>query len=876
MKLSLNGNWTLLVDGGARSILVPGCWESTGVPKDAPGPFIYQRELIVPEKMAGKRLWLRFEGVSYHAVVSVGDREVGRHTGTWDAFEVDVTEALEPGVSATLQVEVEKPASLVKGPDSESVRGRFPLKETLAGFLPYVWGHLFGGIWQDVWLEARSSVAVEDAFLQSAADGRFTAEVKLSQAAVCVLEVLSPKGDVVARLSGEGRELRLEGKVAGARPWSTTDPALYKARLVIGDEIVRTWRFGFRSFEARDTTLYFNGRPIYPRMALSWGWYMDALHSNPGPEQVRADLLRLKALGYNGVKLCLWVPPAYYFELADELGMLLWLELPMWLPKVTPFFREQTPREYERIIRQVRQHPSLIIYSLGCELNREVGAEILEPLYHQVKSLTGEALVRDNSGSGEAYGGLLNEFADYYDYHFYSDIQFFGELIDYFTPRWRPVQPWVFGEFCDLDTFRDLVRLAAGGVMPWWASSDRAVNPQGARWQFDVPFQDEHLDANGFKARTGELERISNHQALLHRKFTLETVRTYREISGYVITGERDTPISTAGMWDDTGSDKFPPEAFRAFNDDLMLALGWDKRRAWLNGGDRAAYWDTFSYPAGARVRPHLIASNYSAARGPGKLTWSVLDEDEELATGTAEVELSVGEVREIAIVEFTMPQGSRPVSISLAAELTLGEVCTRNTWPLWCFPDEPWQDIQPFALIDPENRLEGLADLAAVTAGTSPSNVLLTTTWNKEIEAFVHGGGRTILLARGGKRYEPFDSILVPFWREAVKLIEPHPAWGGFPHEGWTDLQFYGMATDLALDTTRVPGCQPILRRLDARTMAVHDYAAELPLGEGRLIISSLRFEGGLGKQPVGIKRNMAAAYLLNCWVQYLQGARG
>jgi hypothetical protein len=63
----------------------------------------------------------------------------------------------------------------------------------------------------------------------------------------------------------------------------------------------------------------------------------------------------------------------------------------------------------------------------------------------------------------------------------------------------------------------------------------------------------------------------------------------------------------------------------------------------------------------------------------------------------------------------------------------------------------------------------------------------------------------------------------------------------------------------------------RPILRRLDARTMAVHDYAAELLLGSGRLLVTTLRFEGGLGDQPLGIERNTAAAYLLHCFVDAL-----
>lgn len=553
--------------------------------------------------------------------------------------------------------------------------------------------------------------------------------------------------------------------------------------------------------------------------------------------------------------------------------MLLWLELPLWLPQITPYFTKQTPQEYERIVRQVRQHPSLIIYSLGCELNREVGADLLEPLYQQTKALIGEALLRDNSGSGEAYGGLLNEFADYYDYHFYSDIQFFNALIDTFTPRWRPVQPWVFGEFCDLDTFRDLRQLykANNGEEPWWTSVDPEVNPQGARWQYDLPFQEARLRENGFWERGEELERISNRQALLHRKFTLELVRTYREISGYVVTGERDTPISTAGMWDDTGEDKFPPEAFRAFNDDLTLSLGWDKRRAWVNGGDRAAYWDTFSYSVGALVRPHLIASNYSPGDGRGHLAWRV-GADTVIASGEADVVLAPGDVREVATAEFEMPDVEQPVAVRLEAILELKNTRTRNTWNLWCFPKESWRDVELFSLVDPAGHLRGLEKLTQVSEIAVPrEGVNVATTWNADLERFVGGGGRAILLMSGDCG-EPYATVPMPFWREAVKVLEPHPAWGDFPHDGFTDLQFYGLATDLALDTFGISGNRPILRRVDARTMAVHDYAAELPVGNGRLIVTTLKVAGGLGNQPTGIARNTAAAYLLGCWIRYLQ----
>jgi hypothetical protein len=144
------------------------------------------------------------------------------------------------------------------------------------------------------------------------------------------------------------------------------------------------------------------------------------------------------------VKLCLWVPPPAYFEIADRLGMLLWMELPMWLPQGTDFCRQQTPGEYRRIVRQIGDHPSVAIWTIGCEIGKGVDAKFLGDLYAQVKDQTGSPLVRDNSGSAECYGGPLPEHADYWDYHLYCDLPFARPAFESFAPRWRSPQPWLF------------------------------------------------------------------------------------------------------------------------------------------------------------------------------------------------------------------------------------------------------------------------------------------------------------------------------------------------------------------------------------------------------------------------------------------------
>ena len=123
-RIALDSGWTIRAagePGTGRPIEVPGCWEAAGVANMESGPFVYRREVVVPEAWAGRRIGLRFGGVSYHARVRIDGREVAEHLGIWDAFRVDATEVLTAGRPAVLEVEVTKPAGLLDGPDGPRV-----------------------------------------------------------------------------------------------------------------------------------------------------------------------------------------------------------------------------------------------------------------------------------------------------------------------------------------------------------------------------------------------------------------------------------------------------------------------------------------------------------------------------------------------------------------------------------------------------------------------------------------------------------------------------------------------------------------------------------------------------------------------------------
>jgi hypothetical protein len=154
---------------------------------------------------------------------------------------------------------------------------------------------------------------------------------------------------------------------------------------------------------------------------------------------------------------------------------------------------------------------------------------------------------------------------------------------------------------------------------------------------------------------------------------------------------------------------------------------------------------------------------------------------------------------------------------------------------------------------------------------------MILSTTWETKLAKYVRNGGRLLLLQQGEA---PLPTRRCPFWREAINFFPSHPVWSEerFPQRGFTDLQFFGLASDVAFDSGRLPQALPagseiipILRRLDAREFHTSEYLFEAVIGSGFLLGCSLRLQGGLGAQPLGWERNVAGAGMLAALLSYL-----
>jgi hypothetical protein len=872
---------------------VPGCWEDWGWSKRIEGPVWFQRELQWrgAGANADPHAVIRFGGVSYFCHVWLNARYLGSHRGIWDSFELDASGALVEGRNL-LCVEVFKPWERF-----------FPITSTLAGFIPYVTCS-FGGIWKEVSIRSVPAVRITGVYVYGRpGQASLPVEVELHNLGGTPKELslqlrLAGRRRRFAARAGPGGSLwRGEIAVPPLEPWAPPSPVLHELEVTLrwGQEVdTRKVSFGVRSLEARGRRLELNGSPVYLRGVLHWMSYTDRIAPTWREARHVREMQQVRELGFNLVKQCLVVPPEEYLELADRTGMLIWIELPMWMPRVTEELREQARREYAAIVKQLRTHPSIVLWTLGCELDAQADADFLTELFGMVKGLVpGSPLLRDNSGSAEAYGGVELEISDFYDYHFYAEANHFPSLVDHFLPGWRSEKPLLFGEYCDSDTLRSVSRMRKEtGEELWWSLEDPDRNPQGVRWSTAYLQLARKSEALQLPYPWERCIALSRERSLEYRKLVLERTRLDPRVAGYVVTNILDTPISTAGVLDVSGEPKYEPADLAPLNAEIVLAAERERRRIWARGGDRRQFLDGYNLRQGQRARYRIVASCYAPESFDGELRLRLArGEGEALAESRTPFSVKPGRLAQAGELEFLVPEAEGPYALWLTAELAgPAGVAARNRWELWAFPEAPeWGELR-FELRDLPGPLgeelqrelasaggtdKAAAGARASAAGTGSARATLVADRLDEevLERYRHGGRALVILGR----HTPPLTLPLPFWREGVPLLLQRSVFSRLPRGGFAGCQFLGVTPELALDLTALRKLvgqegESLIRRIDARTLEESSYWMEWRRGEGALIVTTLPLVGGAEGAPLGIRENVLGAYLLKTALQELQ----
>ena len=336
---NLNGLWKYAITPKGTpapaayqsDILVPFAVESSlsGVGKmiNEKEELWYQRTFDVPSAWRGKQILLHFGAVDWKAEVWVNDVKVGEHTGGFTPFYFDITSVLNKG-NNDLVVKVWDPSD----------RGEQPRGKQIAN--PHgIWYTPVTGIWQTVWLEPVATQYITNLKTTPDIDNNSVkVEVAANTTSADKVEVKVFDGkNLVAKgpaLNGVPVELAMP---ANAKLWSPDSPFLYNMEVTLykdGKAIdqVKSYtamrKYSIRKGQNGITRLQLNNKDYFQFGPLDQGWWPDGLYTAPTDEALVYDLKKTKDFGYNMVRKHVKVEPARWYTHCDQLGLIVWQDMP--------------------------------------------------------------------------------------------------------------------------------------------------------------------------------------------------------------------------------------------------------------------------------------------------------------------------------------------------------------------------------------------------------------------------------------------------------------------------------------------------------------------------------------------------------------------
>ncbi|HVS95023.1 MAG TPA: glycoside hydrolase family 2 TIM barrel-domain containing protein [Puia sp.] len=358
------------------TLKVPADWNSQDERLQFYEGAIWYRRRFSIEPRPGRRYFLCFGAVNYEAHVYLNGKRLGMHKGGFTPFQFEVTDRLAPGSN-----------TVVVMADNTRHQDEIPTVST-------DWWN-YGGITRDVWIASAPATFISDYQLQLKKDdpGLISGYVQLS----------GPSNELVAGARDAARLPRAAGTGAGLAPqtvsidipeagvhatvttdgsgraavsipvrkldyWSPENPKLYAVTLKTGADHIDD-HIGFRTIAVKGTDILLNGKPVFLRGI--------SIHDEdpliPGRNRGEGDLRMLltwaKQLHCNYVRLAHYPHNELMLRLADELGLMVWAEVPVYwtISWENPATYANAQKQLTDLIDRDRNRASVIIWSIGNE-----------------------------------------------------------------------------------------------------------------------------------------------------------------------------------------------------------------------------------------------------------------------------------------------------------------------------------------------------------------------------------------------------------------------------------------------------------------------------------------------------------------------------
>jgi len=759
--VSLDGDWHFLADpSGAldvrklsaaenvRPTRIPSSWQSQFADlRDYAGVAWYWRDVNIQLLPADQVALLRFGAVDYLADVYVNGRKAGTHEGGYTPFEFDITSLLRAGANQ-IAVRVVDPGakpSVVEGINyAEIPHGK------------QSWYVQTSGLWQSVEIQIRPRVHLGPVHILAGANGNFQITVPIvkgaSQASAggptnVSLEIRDSAGKVVWQVSREVSDpqtnIEFTGNLANPRVWSPADPALYTLHAGLSSGDSNDFPFGFRTFETRNGKFYLNAKPLYLRGALDQDFYPDTIYTPPSLDYIKDEMQKARALGLNLLRCHIKVPDPRYLQAADEVGILVWYEIPNW-DTLTDNSKRRALETLRGMVERDWNHPCLVILSLineswGVNLKEAADRQWLKQAYQEAKKIVPGWLVDDNSACYDNF----HMATDIADYHTYAAIPDHAEDFDRFVADLAQRPGWLFSPYGDASPRGDeplvLSEFGNWGLpriphdKPWWFSrqgGSATTQPGG----IEQRYTDYHYAA--LFSELGTLTDATEEHEYASLKYEIESIRSQPEIQGYVITEFTDLNWESNGLLDMWRNPKIFAGPLGRLQRDDMVALRTEKR----------------NYTPGETVTVMVSPSHYGQqALEGGSLTWKV--EGTSLAGALSLPSLPPASVGPVGKIQFAAPSAPAAGKKELKVEMVSGGVSlAENSLTFYVFPGRQLDLPPPVAFYDPGGRLRRLVNAMRARNYPAPTGsealpVLIASTFDAEVKRRLQAGARVILL---------------------------------------------------------------------------------------------------------------------------------
>ncbi len=847
------------------TIRVPGIWDNQGYGTETDkvrhnfiGKGWYKRQVEIPASWAGQQTFLIVTGASRYTKVWLDDQYLGEHIGFLSVQEYDLTPYLAAGRTVTLTIQVDSKQRW----EVDALYGAC----TLADFMDIPWG----GIWGHIFLEARADVWLSELFVQpDISDSTCSASAvlngKTDSADTARFEVLAPDGryvaDALLKMDSQipaGQTISLQAAIPEAKLWTPDSPMLYTVRLSLlrNDQVLDAVesRFGMRQFSIDGPYLLLNGKRL-----MLCGYGDDHIYPEqmamPSDKEVHLARLRtIKSFGFNHVRHHSSIMPPEYYEACDELGIIATAEFPIcynqYLPGVGETWKKNVPpntdpapaietysREWTAVIKQYRNHPSIICWVMGNELSQYDNLPKPTALFAGIaRRLDPVRFFMDSDGVAESVlqdPKTDRDTLDFYTIQFNEGSNPLDNPAKFHFPR--PIKPAISHEAGNYVTFSrpDLVEQFRDNIKPFWLTEGLAK-----------------LEKVGLLAEADQWAEKSERLYALCHKYNLEALRLNPYVCGYHWWLFQDYWTSSNGLVDHYFRPKsITPKEVLQFNNDIVLLQDGLQR----------------TYRGKNRLDLKLLVSNFSSGPLPGELTWEVKAGNQSIARQQISLPpVPQGELAEITPIGLDLPDMAAPAKLKITAELNAGDRHFTNEWTSWLYPavislaagstavfaDEIYLQMFPHWHLQPLPADGELASLAVYLTSCLPDPRI--------VDALQRGAAVAALEGTGQFLNSTAITFRTSWWRadeyknQTGTYVYDHPVTRSIAPDGWCDEGWFHLiegATKFNLENVPAPP-QVIIRALPG-IILVKDEALlfEAGVGKGCLLISGLNHQQAQGR---------------------------